>query len=69
MGSNQDTLKIEYNGMSFLKFRATEMIEEINSLPADKMLNFTIVGRCNINEWMGRKTPQIFIDDYEITNK
>ena len=68
MGSNQDTLKIEYNGMSYLKFRATEMIEEINKLPANEQFKITIVGRCNINEWMGRKTPQIFIDDYEITN-
>ena len=68
MGSNQDTLKIEYNGMSYLKFRATEMIEEINKLPVNEQFKITIVGRCNINEWMGRKTPQIFIDDYEITN-
>ena len=30
MGSNQDTLKIEYNGMSYLKFRAKELIEKIN---------------------------------------
>ena len=25
-----------------------------------------IVGRCNKNEYMGRVTPQIFIEDYDI---
>ena len=66
MGTNQDTLKIEYNGMSYLKFRATDMIDELKSYPADAQLKLSVVGRCNLNEWMGRKTPQLFIDDYEI---
>lgn len=66
MGSNQDTLKIEYNGISYLKFRAKDLIEKINKYPADTQLCITVVGRCNINEWGGRQTPQIFIDDYEI---
>ena len=66
MGSNQDTLKIEYNGMSFLKFRAKDLIEKINKYPTDAKLSMTVVGRCNLNEWGGRKTPQLFIDDYEI---
>ena len=68
MGSNQDTLKIEYNGMSYLKFRATDMINELKSYPVDAQLKLSVVGRCNLNEWMGRKTPQLFIDDYEIKN-
>ena len=66
MGSNQDTLKIEYNGMSYLKFRAKELIEHISKFP-DKM-KITVIGRCNLNEWGGRKTPQIFIDDCEINS-
>ena len=66
MGSNQDTLKIEYNGISYLKFRAKDLIEKINKYPADTQLCVTVVGRCNINEWGGRQTPQLFIDDYEI---
>ena len=66
MGSNQDTLKIEYNGISYLKFKAGNLISEINKHPANANLELTIVGRCNINEWGGRKTPQMFIDDYEI---
>ena len=68
MGTNQDTLKIEYNGMSYLKFRAKDLIEKINKYPADAQLSITVVGRCNLNEWGGRKTPQMFIDDCEINS-
>ena len=68
MGSNQDTLKIEYNGMSYLKFRAKDLIEKINKYPADAQLSITVVGRCNLNEWGGRVSPQLFIDDCEINS-
>ena len=68
MGSNQDTLKIEYNGMSYLKFRAKDLIEKINKYPADAQLSITVFGRCNLNEWGGRQTPQLFIDDCEINS-
>jgi hypothetical protein len=27
-----------------------------------------IVGKPNLNEWMGRISPQVFIEDYEIKN-
>lgn len=64
MGSNNDTVKIEYNGMSYLKFHAKELIEEMKE--QDGAFEIEIVGRANLNEWGGRITPQIFIDDYEI---
>ena len=64
MGSNMDTLKIESNGMAFLKFHAKDLIDEIKEQPG--VFTIDIVGRANLNEWGGRITPQIFIDDYEI---
>lgn len=39
------------------------MIEELNKYSSIKL---EIVGRANINEWMGRKTPQIMIENYEV---
>ena len=68
MGSNQDTLKIEYNGISYLKFRAKDLIEKINKYSADTQLSITVVGKPNLNEWMGRITPQMIIEDCEIKN-
>ena len=43
-------------------------IEKINKYPADAQLKMTVVGRCNLNEWGGRQTPQLFIDDCEINS-
>lgn len=62
MGKNQNNLKLEYNGIPFIKFQATKMIEE---LPEKNCGKLTIVGKPNLNEWGGRVTPQIFIEDYE----
>lgn len=64
MGKNQDTLKITYNGIAYMKFHAKEMIAELSKCEGNMELEF--IGRGNINEWGGRKTPQIFIDNYNI---
>lgn len=61
------TLKIQTPKVDFIKFRASE--EEINNLQTEGCLTLTIIGRCNINTWGGRQLPQIFIEDYEITQK
>lgn len=61
------TLKIELsNGVSFIKFKASE--EEYNKLienPNGSVV-LNIVGTCNINEWNGRITPQIEVSNYEV---
>lgn len=63
MGQNKDTLKIEANGISYMKFKATELIDQLTLNENDRI---NIVGRANLNSWGGNITPQIFIDDYEI---
>ena len=63
MGTHQDTLKIEKFGVSYMKFHAKDMIEELDKLNEIKL---EVVGRANLNEWMGRYTPQIFISNYQI---
>ena len=64
MGANQDTVKIEVNGMPYIKFHAKELIEELKR--HTEPFEMEIVGKPNLNEWMGRISPQIFIEDYEI---
>ena len=64
MGSNNDTIKIEYNGMAYLKFHAKDLIDEIKSQSGP--IEMEVVGKANLNEWGGRVTPQIIIEDYEI---
>ena len=63
MGAKKDTIKIEKNGVAFMKFHATDMIEQLNKCNEIKM---NIVGRANINEWMGNQTAQIFIENWEV---
>ena len=64
MGANADTLRIDVNGIPFIKFRAKDMIEEIQSHKTAFVME--VVGKPNLNEWMGRTSPQMFIEDYEI---
>ena len=62
------TMKIQLNnGVSLIKFKSSA--EEVNDLKRnDGMTTFiTVIGKCEINEWNGNITPQLLIDDYEIT--
>ena len=63
MGAKRDTLKIEKNGIAYMKFHATSMIDQLNKCNEIKI---NLVGRANINEWMGNETPQIFIENWEV---
>jgi len=63
MGANKDTLKIIHNGIAYMKFHALNMIEELNKCNEIKI---NLVGKANLNKWMGNITPQIFIENYEI---
>lgn len=62
------TMKIQLNnGVSLIKFKSSA--EEVNSLKRNDGMttSITVVGTCEINEWNGNITPQLLVDDYEIT--
>ena len=63
MGANSDTIKIDYNGISYMQFRAKDLIEELKEKDSGII---EVVGKANLNTWGGKTTPQIFIEDYEI---
>ena len=65
MGKNADTVKITKFGTVYMKFHAKEMLEELAKYNEIKL---EVVGRANLNEWMGRYTPQIFISNYQVEN-
>lgn len=60
------TIKIQNKDISFMKFFSIETYNEIEE-SENKKIN--VIGRLNINEWAGRKTAQIFIDNYEIVKE
>lgn len=62
---NKPTLKITLpNKISLIKFGSSE--EEYYNLLTEGYIQLNVVGRCNANEWNGRVTPQMLIEDYEI---
>lgn len=65
IGKNKDTVKFEKFGITYIQFHAKQLIEDLSNLNDIKM---EIVGKANINEWMGRITPQVFIEGYEISD-
>ena len=63
MGKNADTVKIEKFGVTYMKFHAKDMLEELAKYDNIKL---EVVGRGNLNEWMGNCIPQLFISNYQI---
>ena len=63
IGKNKDTLKFEKNGITYIKFHAKDEIEELKQFNDIKI---NLVGKGNINEWMGRYTPQLIVEDMEM---
>ena len=63
MGKNKDTVKFEKFGISYLKFHAKELIEQLEKYSEMKV---EVVGKANLNEWNGMVTPQIFIEGIEV---
>ena len=62
MGADNSSAKIIYNDIAYVKFKDTQFIEDVKN---NRMKTLTVYGRPNLNDWMGTKTVQIFIEDYE----
>ena len=63
MGKNQDTLKITKFGVSYMKFFAKDLIAQLEQMDEIKV---NLVGKPNMNEWMGTRSAQVFIEAYEL---
>lgn len=63
IGSDGSTLKFEVDGITYIKFKDTQAIEDFSKFLT---MNVTVLGKANLNNWLGEITPQILIEDYEI---
>ena len=62
-----NTLKITLpNGVSLMKFKADDDLCDMLQNRNPGFYTLDIVGKCKINEWGGSRTPQIFIEDFNI---
>lgn len=64
MGKDHNTLKIKCGQLSFIKFKAGDLIKKIESTPVGTA---TIVGRAQLNSWQNNVSVQIIIDDMDVT--
>lgn len=65
MGKNRDTVKITKNGIAYMFFKCKNRIDEFKEY---SQMKIDLVGRANMNEWMGNYTPQIFVSNFEISD-
>lgn len=65
MGAKGDTMKIVFNNMTYLFFKAADAIEEFHNTEGDT-IKLNIAGRASLNSFRGNVTPQIIVDQYEI---
>lgn len=65
IGKKENTLAFTVGGVDFIKFGADKIIQKMKESPST-LFNFTAVGRAQINEWGGKKTPQIMIDEIDV---
>lgn len=65
IGKDASTLKIEKFGITYIKFHAKDMIEQLANFPSDS-IKLEVVGKANLNHFAGHITPQIFIQDFQI---
>jgi single-stranded-DNA-specific exonuclease len=63
IGTNKDTVRFEKNGVIFIKFHASDLIEQLGKCNEIKI---SVVGKPNINKWMNTQSAQLLIEDYEV---
>lgn len=63
LAKGHPTLKIQAGDVSIMKFKSSEEEYEEFIKPNTYL---TLVGKCSVNEWMGKVSPQIIIDDFEL---
>lgn len=70
IGQNKDTLKLTFPNRktSMIKFHVKEE-DKILLDPNGGTLTLTAIGKCNLNHYNGNVTPQILLEDFEITKR
>lgn len=68
VGKKSDTIIFSHKGVDFIKFRSAEMAEHIEN-HLSGLVEVELIGRAQINEFMGRRKVQIVADKMKIKNK
>ena len=63
-GKKENTLSFKIKGIDFIKFFVKK--EEIEDQLKGDAFEIDVVGKCSINEYNGKKYPQVIIEDFNI---
>lgn len=66
MGQKKNCLKISYKGVDYVRFGDTDMID---ALMENRLRKIDIIGSFSVNEWNGRRSLQVFIDEWQFSNE
>lgn len=71
-GTNEDSIKISCKGITFVAFQNKDLAQQLLelqdlALEDERKINVELIGRSEINEWMGYKNIQIMIDNVELS--
>lgn len=63
LGNEKNTIKLTFHNIEIIKFRSSENeYNEIKNL--GKLVEFTIVGKFSVNEYNGKKTPRVIVENW-----
>lgn len=65
MGASKDSVKFSIGNVDCCRFKDGDFIDKLR---ATKNIKLTVIGRANINRFMGNESPQLFIDAYELND-
>ena len=70
IGNDKKTLKLTFPGRktNMIKFHIKDEQKALLD-PQGGVLTLTAIGKCTINHYNGNSTPQIMLEDFEITNR
>lgn len=63
MGKDRSSLKMSFQGVDFVSFKNPDLIRQLSAMESG---HITLVGRPQLNEFNGRKTVQVIIDDANV---
>ena len=66
MGKKEDTIKVSLDDYEIMFFKLTSSQIEQFKIGSKKEININLIGNVDVNEWRGKKTNQILVEDFEI---
>ena len=67
MGARKDTMKLSFDGIDFIKFKAAKEIKQLENTTTN-YVKVSLIGTSQINEYIGYRKVQVKINEMEILN-